>query len=79
LSRDHPNRIPLVAGVLSVVVGAVALAYPGPTLLAVGIIAATFARILGVIVGLIGVLTGLILLVRDSNNSIANEFWRGFD
>ena len=91
--------IPLVAGVLSVIVGVVALAYPGPTLLAVGIIFGaylaawgtmlvvesvmthgepTFARILGVIVGLIAVLTGLILLVRPGESVVTAALVLGF-
>jgi len=91
--------IPLAAGVFSVIVGVVALAYPGPTLLAVGIIFGaylaawgamlvvdsvmtegepTFARILGVIVGLIGVLTGLILLVRPGESVVTAALVLGF-
>ena len=99
---DGPGRywwLPLVAGVLSLVVGVVALAYPGPTLLAVGIIFGaylaawgtmlvvdsvatagepTFARILGVIVGLIGVLTGLVLLVRPGESVVTAALVLGF-
>lgn len=91
--------IPLVAGVLSVIVGVVALVYPGPTLLVVGIIFGaylaawgtmliidsvtthgepTFARILGVIVGLLGVLTGLILLVRPGESVVTAALVLGF-
>jgi uncharacterized membrane protein HdeD (DUF308 family) len=75
------------------------LAYPGPTLLAVGIIFGaylaawgtmlvvdsvatagepTFARILGVIVGLIGVLTGLVLLVRPGESVVTAALVLGF-
>jgi uncharacterized membrane protein HdeD (DUF308 family) len=100
---DHaPGRfwwIPLVAGVLSVIIGVVALAYPGPTLLVVGILFGaylaawgtmlvvesvmthgepTFARILGVIVGLIAVLTGLILLVRPGESVVTAALVLGF-
>src|SRR4051812_32498575 len=99
---EAPGRywwIPLVAGVLSVIVGVVALAFPGPTLLAVGIIFGaylaawgtmlvvesvmthgepTFARILGVIVGLIAVLTGLILLVRPGESVVTAALVLGF-
>ena len=95
----HYWWIPLVAGVLSVIVGVVALAYPGPTLLAVGIIFGaylaawgtmiivdsvsthgepTFARILGVIVGIIAVLTGLILLVRPGESVVTAALVLGF-
>ena len=99
---DGPGRfwwIPLVAGLLSLVVGVVALAYPGPTLLVVGILfgaylaawgtmlivscvrgdaAPTFARILGVIVGLLGVLAGLILLVRPGESVLTAALVLGF-
>jgi uncharacterized membrane protein HdeD (DUF308 family) len=95
----HYWWIPLVAGVLSVIVGVVALAYPGPTLLAVGIIFGaylaawgtmiivdsvsthgepTFARILGVIVGIIAVLTGLVLLVRPGESVVTAALVLGF-
>jgi uncharacterized membrane protein HdeD (DUF308 family) len=77
----------------------VALAYPGPTLLVVGILfgaylaawgtmlvvssvrgdaAPTFARILGVIVGLLGVLAGLILLVRPGESVVTAALVLGF-
>jgi uncharacterized membrane protein HdeD (DUF308 family) len=99
---DAPGRfwwIPLVAGVLSLIVGVVALAYPGPTLLVVGILfgaylaawgtmlviesvrgegAPTFARVLGVIVGLLGVLAGLILLVRPGESVVTAALVLGF-
>jgi uncharacterized membrane protein HdeD (DUF308 family) len=91
--------VPLVAGVLSVLAGVVALAYPEPTLLAVGIIfgayltvwgtmlvvhaasgesAPTIARVLGVIVGLLGVLTGLLLLVRPGQSVLTAAWVLGF-
>jgi uncharacterized membrane protein HdeD (DUF308 family) len=90
---------PLVAGVLSVVAGIVALAYPEPTLLAVGIIfgaylaawgtmlvvhavsehgAPTVARALGAIVGLLGLLAGLILLVRPGESVLTVVWVLGF-
>jgi uncharacterized membrane protein HdeD (DUF308 family) len=99
---DAPGRywwVPLVGGVLSLVVGVLALAYPGPTLLAVGIIFGaylaawgtmlvvhsvgtaaepTFARILGVIVGLLGLLTGLVLLVRPGESVVTAALVLGF-
>lgn len=91
--------MPLVAGVLSVIVGIVALAYPGPTLLAVGIIfgaylaawgtmlivhavsgddMGAFARIFGVIVGLLGVFAGLVLLVRPGESVLTAAWALGF-
>jgi uncharacterized membrane protein HdeD (DUF308 family) len=99
---DRPGRfwwVPLAAGVLSVIVGMVALVYPGPTLLAVGIIfgaylavwgtmfvvhavtgddAPTFGRVLGAILGLLGVLTGLILLVRPGQSVLTAAWVLGF-
>ena len=91
--------LPVVAGALGGVVGIIALAYPGPTLLAVGIIfgaylavwgtmlivhavsgegAPTVARVLGAIVGLLGVLAGLILLVRPDESVLTAAWVLGF-
>jgi len=91
--------VPLVAGVLGVIVGIVALAYPGPTLLAVGIIfgaylaawgtmlivhgatdgdAPVFVRVLGAIVGALGLLAGLILLVRPGESVVTAALVLGF-
>jgi uncharacterized membrane protein HdeD (DUF308 family) len=102
IREEEPGRlwwIPLVAGVLSLVVGLAALAYPGPTLLVVGILfgaylaawgtmlvvdsvrregAPTFARVLGVIVGLLGLLAGLILLVRPGESVVTAALVLGF-
>jgi uncharacterized membrane protein HdeD (DUF308 family) len=99
---DRPGRwwwVPLVAGVLGVIVGIVALAYPGPTLLAVGIIfgaylaawgtmlivhaaadggAPVFVRVLSVIVGALGLLAGLILLVRPGESVLTAALVLGF-
>jgi uncharacterized membrane protein HdeD (DUF308 family) len=91
--------IPLVMGVLSVIIGFVALAYPGPTLLAVGLLfggyltlwgtmtivhgatdpaAPTFARILLVIVGILGVVVGLMLIVRPGQSVVTAALVLGF-
>ena len=99
---DAPGRfwwVPLIAGMLSVLVGVVALAYPGPTLLVVGILfgaylgawgtmlivdsvsgegSPTFARVLGVILGLLGVLAGLLLLVRPGESVVTAALVLGF-
>jgi uncharacterized membrane protein HdeD (DUF308 family) len=91
--------IPLVMGVLSVIIGIAALAYPKPTLLAIGLLfggylavwgtmeivagvtapaAPTFARILLVIVGILGLFVGLMLIVRPGQSVVTAALVLGF-
>lgn len=78
-----------IIGVLTIIVGFVALVFPGPTLLAVGLLfgiwlliwggftiyraiadhgASTGWQVLGVIIGILGVLAGLVLIVRPGQS-----------
>jgi uncharacterized membrane protein HdeD (DUF308 family) len=99
---DRPGRlwwIPLLAGLFSVIVGIVALVYPKPTLLAVGIIfgaylllwstlvlirgatadeAPTMVRVVGFFIGVLGALTGLVLIVRPEESVVTAALVLGF-
>jgi uncharacterized membrane protein HdeD (DUF308 family) len=91
--------LPLVAGALSVVVGLIALFYPGPTLAVVGFLfgiylalwgtmrivhavsdggVPTFARVLLIILGLLGLVVGLVLMVRPGESVLTFVWVLGF-
>ena len=92
--------LPVVADVLSIVVGFAALVFPGPTLLVVGVLFGgylaiwgglllvraltdhaepTLLRVLQVVLGVLGVLAGVVLLVRPGASVatavLALGFW----
>lgn len=89
----------LIGGILSIIVGIVALVYPGPTLLAIGIIfgaylvlwgvmqlfggagdhaAPTAVKVIRIIVGILGVLVGVVLLVRPDQSVLTIAFVLAF-
>ena len=98
----QPGRlwwVPLVAGLLSLIIGLVALFYPGPTLLVVGVLfggylviwasmllvhaasdagVPTVARVLLIIFGILGILTGLLLIVRPGQSVVTAAWLLGF-
>jgi uncharacterized membrane protein HdeD (DUF308 family) len=99
---EQPGRlwwIPLVGGLLSVIIGITALAFPKPTLLAVGIIfgiylvvwatlvliraatadeSPTMIRVVGFFIGILGALTGLVLIVRPEQSVVTAALVLGF-
>lgn len=86
-----------IIGALSVIVGFVALIYPGPTLLVVGLLfgiwlliwgafsiyrgaafeGATLWRVLSVVIGVLGVLAGMVLIVRPGQSVLTLVFVLG--
>jgi uncharacterized membrane protein HdeD (DUF308 family) len=99
---EGPGRlwwIPLLSGIFSVIVGILALVYPKPTLLAVGIIfgaylvlwstlvliraatadeSPTMSRVVGFFIGILGALTGLVLIVRPEESVVTAALVLGF-
>jgi len=94
-----PRWVTALAGVLSIIVGLVALFWPKPTLMVVGFVFGIYLavwsvrllilgvahgdvaigfRILDVVLGLLGVLTGLALMVRPGQSVVTVALVLGF-
>jgi uncharacterized membrane protein HdeD (DUF308 family) len=96
---EIPTWVGLVAGALSIAVGAAALIWPKPTLLVIGVLFGVYlalwgavallnavaregmptgVRIVGVLVGLLGLLTGMVLMVRPGHSVLTIVWLLGF-
>jgi uncharacterized membrane protein HdeD (DUF308 family) len=89
----------LIGGILSIIVGIIALVWPGPTLLAVGIIFGAYlvvwgvmqlfggagdhaapgaVKVIRIIAGILGVLVGVVLLIRPDQSVLTLAFVLAF-
>jgi uncharacterized membrane protein HdeD (DUF308 family) len=98
-SGGPPRWLAIVLGVLTILVGIAALVWPGPTLLAIGLLFGIYLaiwgvgllirgvgghdvsvgmRILDIVLGVFGVLTGLALMVRPGASVLTVAWILGF-
>jgi uncharacterized membrane protein HdeD (DUF308 family) len=74
-STEIPTWVMFVAGGLSVAVGAAALIWPKPTLLVIGILFGVYLALWGAVLGL---LAGLVLMVRPGESVLTIVWVLGF-